>query len=115
MVSAAGYGSQERLRGSVVAERLAQMRIDVAVPRAEDETSAQLERILSRAMLPMAGGTSALTCRTIVAPQDVQNVSRFERSSVVGDPLLIDQQRERNSRFSPKEPCIIGIAQADSS
>jgi len=78
------------------------MRIDIAVTGAEDETSAQLERIFSRAMLLMAGGTSAFTCRTIVAAQDVQNVSRFERGSVVGDPSLIDQQRERNSHFFPK-------------
>src|ERR1700685_3530123 len=90
------------------------MRIDVPVSRTEYEARSELEKIFSQTMLLVAGSASAGTCDAIVAPQDMQDVSRFETSSLVRDAFLIDQERKGDSGFFAKETCIGGIAQAAS-
>ena len=43
----------------------------------------------------------------------MQNISRFQACSPIRNSLFIDEQRERDARFFPKEICVSEIAQPD--
>ncbi len=108
-------GGEQRLDGRVIAKRLAQMRVNVPISRAEHKASAKLEGVDAQAMLLMATGASARARGGVIPPQQMQDVSRFEACGFVRNPVFVNQQRKRDPRFFPKEPGVVRIAQPDGS
>jgi hypothetical protein len=88
--------------------------IPVHIARPENKAAAELKRVLSQFVLPVAGGTGAVTSGFVIAPQHVQEVSATETSGVVRLTLLVDQQRKRNAGFLAEIACIGRIAESDS-
>jgi len=62
----------------------------VDVAGAEDEGTAELERIAAEFVLVMAGGAGALAALEIVAAEEVKNVGGFQVGELVGLAVLVD-------------------------
>ena len=58
-----------------IAERLAHMRIEVAIAGSKDETASQLKRIFPQLVLAMAARTGAFASYSVIAPKKVEQRS----------------------------------------
>ena len=82
---------KERARRGAVAEGLADMRVEIDVAGTENETAAELKRIRTKAMLPMAGRSSARPGFRVVTSKKMQQVRRLEAGRAIREPLRIYQ------------------------
>ena len=83
---------------------------DVHVARAEDETSSQLEGVLSQFVLRVSGGFCASASFGIVASQEVQQVSVLEFHDIICFALFVNEQGEGNSRFIAKSAGVNAVS-----
>ena len=81
----------------------------IHVPRAEDKTAAQLERISPKFMLRVTCGFGASTSFGVVASQQMKQVGALEFHDGIGLALFVDEQREGDSRFLAESPGIGAI------
>ena len=91
------------------------MRIAIHVARGENETAAQLKRILPELMLPETSRLRAFPCLCVISPQQVKKISRLQTSSVIGLPFFVDQQWKFDASLFPEQRSVVRISQADSS
>jgi hypothetical protein len=61
----------------------------------------------------MAGGTRALSCRGILAPQKMQKVRRLQFHRAISLARFVDQKRKGDARFFTKYSRIIAVAHSD--
>jgi hypothetical protein len=64
-------------------------------------------------VLLMAAGTRALSCRGILAPQEMQKVRRLQFRHAISSAGFVDQKRKGDARFFAKYSRIIAVAQSD--
>ena len=85
--------------------------IDIA--GAEDEGSAQLERITAKFVLAMAGGFGALAALEIVPPEEVEDVGGLEIGDFIGLATIVDEQGKVDAGFLLEDAGVVGVAEAD--
>jgi hypothetical protein len=68
-----------------------------------------LERIPPKLVLLVAGCPGSGSGFSVVAPQDVKHISRFQGCGLVGFPFSIDQQWKRDTGLITKEAGIMYI------
>ena len=90
------------------------MSVEVDVAGTENETAAELKRIRTKAMLPMAGRSSARPGFRVVTSKKMQQVRRLEAGRAIREPLRIDQQRKRDSGLLAKQSRVASVAKTDS-
>jgi hypothetical protein len=104
---------KQSIDGSAVAERFADVREAVDVARSEDKAPSQLERILPRFVLAMAGCSRARSRGGVVAAKQMQQVRGFQSCSSISQPLLVDQERKCDPRFLAEKPRVLAVPQSD--
>ena len=90
------------------------MRVEIDVAGTENETAAELKRIRTQAMLPMAGGRRAPPGFRVVTSKKMQQVRRLEAGRTIREPLRVYQQRKRDSGLLAKEAGVASVAKTDS-
>ena len=85
----------------------------VAIARSEDETRPQLKRIPAQVVLVMARSFGPGSRLGVVAPQEMQQVSRFQFRGAVRGAIGIDEQRKSNAGLLAEGASIVHIAEAD--
>ena len=106
-------GGKERGGSRVVTESLAEVREAIDAAGAEDEAAAELEGVPSELVLAVAGGAGAFAAAKIIAAKNVKQVGGAEISNSVGLALFVDEQREIDAGFFPKNARVVAIAEAD--
>jgi hypothetical protein len=86
---------------------------EVAVARGEDKAATELEWILPELTLLVSGAFGPRTRFSILAAKEMEQVAGFQFRSMVGDPIVIDQQWKRDSGFLAKHAGIVHVAQPD--
>ncbi len=104
---------KQSVDGSVVAKRFADVREAVDVARSEDKAPSKLKWISPRFVLAMAGCPSARSRGGVVAAKQMQQVRGFQSRGSISQPLLVDQQGKRDTRFLAEKPCILAVPQSD--
>jgi hypothetical protein len=104
---------KQRVDGSVVAKRFADVRKAVDIARAEDKAPSKLKRILPRFVLAMAGRPGAGSRGGVVAAKQMQQVRGFQSGGSISQPLLVDQQRKRDPRFLAEKSRVLTVPQSD--
>jgi len=104
---------KQRIDGSVVAKRFADVREAVDVARSEDETPSKLKWIPPRFVLAMTGCPSAHSRGGVVAAKQMQQVRGFQSRGSISQPLLVDQQGKLDPRFLAEKPSILAVPQSD--
>ena len=104
---------QQCFHARVIAESAADVDVAVYVTRTEDEASAELKWILAEFVLAVAGRTRTVAGALVVGPQHVQQVRVVQAGGAVGQPLLVDQQREGDARLFAKQARVALVAQAN--
>ena len=104
---------KQRIDGSVVAKRFADVREAVDVARSEDKTPSKLKWIPPRFVLAMAGCPSAHSRGGVVAAKQMQQVRGFQSRGSISQPLLVDQQGKLDPRFLAEKPSILAVPQSD--
>jgi hypothetical protein len=89
------------------------MRVEIDVAGTENETAAELKRIRTQAMLPMAGGRSARPGFRVVTSKKMQEIRRLEAGRAIRQPLRIYQQRKCDSGLLAKEAGVASVAKTD--
>lgn len=97
----------------IVAEGSAEMDKQIAMAGCEDEAGAQLEGILSEAMLAVSGGLGACPCPGVIGSKQVEQVGGLQSRGLVGFALGIDQQGKGDAGFFAKQAGIVHVAQPD--
>ncbi len=87
----------------------------IAIAGGEEEAGAELERIVSEAVLAMASGPGARACLGVLAAEEMEQVCGFQSGGLVGGALGIDQQGEGNAGFLAKQAGIIRVTESDGS
>jgi hypothetical protein len=85
----------------------------VHVAGTENKGCAELERIFAEFVLAMAGGVGAVTGDSVVATQQVKQVSSFQFGSVVGGAVRVNQKRKRDAGLFAEQASVAEIAHAD--
>ena len=88
---------------------------DVAISWCEDEACAELERIFPEPVLPMTGGLRTAPCGGVIAAQEMEQVPRSQSRGLVGRPVGIDQERERDAGLLAKQSGIVHVTEPDCS
>ncbi len=89
------------------------MREAVQVSRAEDETPAELKRILAEFVLVMTRRTGSFAAGGIILAKEMEEIRGAESSGLISLAIVIDQERKLNSRFLAKHASVVGVTQAD--
>ncbi len=79
------------------------MRVEIDVAGTENKTPAELKRIRTQAMLPMARGGSARPRLGVVTAQKVQQVRRLQSGSTIREALRVHQERKCDPGLLAKE------------
>jgi hypothetical protein len=95
----------------IVTEGLGYMREEIDVSGAENEASAKLKGMLPVAMLPVSGLPCPGSGPGIVATEDVKQGSDLQFCSMIGFPVLINQQGKANTRLVAKIARVADIAE----
>jgi hypothetical protein len=106
---------KERCSTRIISESFADLGKAIDISRPEYETPSELKRILSKLVLMIACGASAVTALEIVGSKHVQQIRRAEVGDSISLALFVNQQRKSDARFFAKNPRVVSIAQADSS
>lgn len=61
----------------------------------------------------VSGGARSLSSLGIVAPEEVQEIRRFQLRGMISLTSFVDQKRKGNTRFFAKHARIIPVAKAD--
>jgi hypothetical protein len=85
----------------------------IDVSRRENETPAELKRILAKFVLTMPGRLRAIAALEIVAASQVQQISGTQVGDGVSLALFVDQQGKRYSGLFAENSCIVSVAKAD--
>ena len=104
---------KKRSGSGVVAEGFAHMGEAVDISRREDETPAELKRILAKFVLMMPGRLRAIAALEIIAASQVQQIGGTQVSDGVSLALFVDQQGKRDSRFFTENARVVAVAKAD--
>src|SRR5437016_5578028 len=88
------------------------MRVKVDISWTEHETAAELKRVLSQALLLVAGRPGAPSCLRIIAAQQMQQVGFAQPRRAVSTALLVDQERELDAGFLPENTRVVPVSQA---
>jgi len=86
---------------------------EVFVAGSKHKAAAELQRILSQAVLLVSGGLGATAGLHVVSAQQVEQGSVAQADSFVRHTLVVDQEREVDAGFFAEEPCIAHVAQPD--
>jgi hypothetical protein len=106
-------GGEERGGGGVVAEGFAQMGETIDISGGEDEATAELEGILAKFVLLVAGGAGALAALKIVAAKKVQQIRGPKVSDGVRLTIFINEQRKGDAGFFAEKTGIVAVAEAN--
>jgi hypothetical protein len=87
----------------------------VVVARREDETAAELKRMLADAGLSMPGGLSARSRSRVVRPQKMEDIRAAQSRCVICLALLVDEQRKGDARVLAKHLGVPSIPESDGS
>lgn len=104
---------QQRRYGSIVTERLADVRESIHVPRPKDEAGAKLKRVLAQLVLRMPGSACSLARDCIVASQKMKEISRLQLRSAIGLTEFINKKRKRNACLITKLAGIDAVSQTN--
>lgn len=91
------------------------MREAVHISRAENKAAAKLKRVLAELVLVVTCGARTFAADGIVLAKKMEQVRRAEARGLIGLALVVNQERELDSRFLTKHPSVVGVAQADDS
>jgi hypothetical protein len=105
-------GDQSRWLG-VVAEGLAEVDEQVAIPGSKDETCAELEGVRSQLVLAATGGLGSVECFGIVGAKKMKQVSGLQSCGPIGFAIGVDKQRKRDPGFVSKQSGIVQVPEAD--
>ena len=75
----------------IIAEGSIEMHEQVTISRAEDEAGSKLEGVASERMLPEPASLRSSAGFTVLAEEDVEQVSGFQFRSFVSDSLRINE------------------------
>ncbi len=89
-IAASGKSREKSGRRSIVAEGLADMRIEIDVAGTEDEASAKLEGILAQPVLPVAGGPRSFPGPGVVAAEEMEQRRGSEVRGAIRLPPLVN-------------------------
>jgi len=98
---------------SRVPERLADVHVQVYISRTENETPAELKRILAQFVLPVSGSTGPFPCQGIVAAEKMKERAVQQAHGTICPPLGIDQKWKSDSSLLAKDLGVVRVAQAD--
>jgi hypothetical protein len=87
------------------------MRVKIDISRTEDETAAELKRVLPQSLLSVAGRPGAASCLRIIAAQQMQQIGFAQPGRAVSTALLVDQERELDARFLPEKTRVVPVSQ----
>ncbi len=90
------------------------MSVEIDVAGTENETPSELKRVRAQLMLPMPACLRARPRFRIVTSKQMQKVRRLQACGAIREPLLVDQQRKRDSSLLAKQARVAHIAKADS-
>lgn len=76
-----------------------------------DETPAELERVITQTALAVSALSSTQSGGEVEGPEQMEQGSLPEPRSAVGCALLIDQKRERDTRFFAKGAGVLHVSQ----
>jgi hypothetical protein len=91
------------------------MGVKIHVARTEDEAASELKRIRAQTALAVAGCSRPRPRRRIVRAKQVQNIRLPQTRGAISEPLLVNQQRERDAGFFPELAGVVPIAESDDS
>ena len=106
-------GGKQRGGGGIIAEGFAEVREAIEISGGEDEAAAELEGILAKFVLLMAGGTGALAALEIVAAKKVQQIGGRQVGDGIRLTLFIHEQWKRDAGFFLEKAGVAAVAQAD--
>ena len=86
---------------------------EINVPRAEDETAAELKRIFAQAVLSVPGLLGSAACGKIVAAHQVEKRCHLEACLAVRSPAFVDEQREGNAGGLLEVDRVTAVSQTD--
>jgi hypothetical protein len=92
---------------------LVEVKEEIAIAGAKDETGAELEGILAQAMLAMSGSTGTRAGSRIITAKKVEEVGGFQGSSLVGSLVGVDQKRESDASFLAEEGGVVHVGESD--
>jgi hypothetical protein len=72
-----------------------------------------LEGVVPKLVLRIAGPSGPGSRFSVVEPEDVKHISRFQGCGFVGFPFSIDQQWKRDTGLITKEAGIMNIAESN--
>jgi hypothetical protein len=61
----------------------------------------------------MAAGTGALSCRGVLAPQEMQEIRGLQVRRAISLAGFVDQKRKGDARFFAEDARVTGVAQSD--
>jgi hypothetical protein len=85
----------------------------VHIAGTENKACAELERIFAKFMLAVTRGVGAFARDSVVATQEVKQVSSFQFGSVVGGAVRVNQKRKRDAGLFAEQASVTEIAHAD--
>jgi len=86
--------------------------VAVDVAGAEDETGAELERVLAEADLAVSGGLGAFAGFGVIGAQEVQQVGFLQAHGAISGAPVVDQERELDAGLFAEQAGVVGVAQA---
>jgi hypothetical protein len=89
--------------------------VEVDVAGTENETPTELKRVRAQLVLSMTGCLRARPGFGVVTSKQMQKIRRLEAGGPIREPLLVDQQRKRDSSLLAKEAGVARIAETDGS
>jgi hypothetical protein len=85
----------------------------VHIAGTENEARAELERIIAKFVLAVARGVGAFARDSVVATQQVKQVSALQFSGAVGGAVRVDQKRKCDAGLFTEKPRVAEIAHAN--
>jgi hypothetical protein len=85
----------------------------IEISRGEDEAAAELEGILAKFVLLMAGGAGALAALKIVTAKKVKQIGGRQAGDGIGLALFIHEQRKSDAGFFPEKAGVVAVTKAD--
>jgi hypothetical protein len=85
----------------------------VFISRSKHKAAAELQRVLTQAMLLVSCGLRASAGLHVVSPQKMEQGSMAQAHSFIRCALVVNQERELDAAFFSEEAGILGVSQAD--
>jgi hypothetical protein len=106
-------GGEERVRSGTISKSFAEVGETIDISGGENEAAAELEGILAKFVLLMAGGAGALAALKIVAAKKVKQIAGRQVGDGIRLALFIYEQRKSDAGFFTEKAGVVAVAKAD--